>query len=130
MVGPELIEEAAKKKFELIKKGMKEAQDRQKLHVDLKRRPLKFEIRKPAFVKISQIKGVTRFRKSRKLCPRYVGLFEVLKRVGDVAFHLALPPNLIASHYVFYISMLNKYIYDSSHKIDYKELQINDDMSY
>lgn len=64
------------------------------------------------------------------LSPKYMGLFKVLKRVGEVEYHLALPPNLTATHDVFHISMLKKYISDPSHKIDYKDLEIEDDMSY
>lgn len=81
------------------------------------------------FLKISTINGVMRFSKSRKLSPRYVRPFEILKRVGEVAYLLALPPNLTATHDVFYTSMMKKYILDPSHKINYKNLEIRDDMS-
>ena len=71
-----------------------------------------------------------RFGKSGKLSPRYVGPFEILKRVGEVAYQLALPPTLTSAHDVFHVSMLKKYIPDASHKIDYKDLEIREDMSY
>ena len=81
-------------------------------------------------MKISPIRGLMRFGKLGKLSPRCVGPFEILKRVGEVAYQLALPPNLSVDHDVFQISMLKKYISYPSHKIYYKDLKIRDDMSY
>ena len=81
-------------------------------------------------LKISSIRGVMRFGKSGKLSPRYVGHFEILKRVGEVAYQLALPPTLTSAHDVFHVSMLKKYMSDASHKIDYTDLEIREDMSY
>ena len=71
-----------------------------------------------------------RFGKSGKLSPRYVRPFEILKRVGEVAYQLALPPTLTSAHDVFHVSMLKKYMPDASHKIDYTDLEIREDMSY
>ena len=55
------------------------------------------------------MKGVMRFGKRGKLSPRYIGPFEVLKRVGEVANELALPPGLSGVHPVFHVSMLKRY---------------------
>ena len=123
IVGPEMIEETAKI-VDLIRKRMKDAQDRQKSYADLHRRNLEFEVGDHVFLKISPVKGVMRFGKSGKLSPRYVGPFEILRRVGVVAYQLALPPTLTSAHDVFHISMLKKYIPDASHKIDFSELEI------
>ena len=82
------------------------------------------------FQKISPTRGVMRFGKSGKLSPRYVGPFEILKRVGEVAYQLALPPTLTSTHDVFHVSMLKKYVLDDSHRIDYSDLDIREDMSY
>ena len=129
MVGPELLKEPVRV-VDLIRKRMKEAQDRQKSYADLRRRPLEFVVGDHVFLKISPIRGVMRFGKSGKLSPRYVGPFEILKRVGEVAYQLALPPTLTSTHDVFHVSMLKKYVPDASQKIDYADLEIREDMPY
>ena len=60
-------------------------------------------------LKVSPMKGVMRFGKRGKLSPRYIGPFEVIKRVGEVAYELALPPGLSGVHPVFHVSMLKRY---------------------
>uniref|UniRef100_A0A2N9IM06 CCHC-type domain-containing protein n=1 Tax=Fagus sylvatica TaxID=28930 RepID=A0A2N9IM06_FAGSY len=65
-----------------------------------------------------------------KLSPRYVGPFEILERVGPVAYKLALPPALSGIHNVFHISMLRRYVSDPSHILSYEPLQVQEDLSY
>ena len=76
------------------------------------------------------MKGVMRFGKNGKLSPRFVGPFEVLERVGEVAYRIALPLALSGIHNVFHESMLRKYIPDPSHVLSYEPLQIRDNLSY
>ena len=71
-----------------------------------------------------------RFRKKGKLSPRFVGPFEILKRIGKVAYELALPPTLAGVHNVFHVSMLRKYILDPSHVLNYEPLEIKDNLTY
>ena len=59
-------------------------------------------------LKVSPMKGVMRFGKRGKLSPRYIGPFEVLKCVGEVAYELALPLGLSGVHPVFHVSMVKK----------------------
>ena len=63
-------------------------------------------------------RGAVIFGKRGKLSPRYIGPFEVLERVGTVAYQLALPPNLSGVHVVFHVSMLRKYTPDPTHVVD------------
>ena len=70
---------------------------------------------------------MVQFEKKGKLPPRYEGPFEVLERIGEVAYRLALPPSLASVHNVFHVSMLQKYLADSSHVIDWNELSMDGD---
>ena len=82
------------------------------------------------FLKISPMKGVMRFGKKEKLTPKYIGPFEVLNRIGNVSYRLALPPNLNHVHSIFHISMLKKYIPDPSHVLPTQEVTVEENLSY
>jgi len=71
-------------------------------------------------------KGIFRFGKKEKLSPRFIGPFEILERVGVVAYRLALPPNLSFIHLVFHVSMLRKYLSDPSHVLEVQSVEIMD----
>ena len=73
---------------------------------------------------------MVRFSKRGKLSPRYIGPFEVLKRVGTISFRLALLPILSSFHAVFHISMLRKYTPDSTHVVDWRELVVDADGTF
>ena len=70
------------------------------------------------------MKGVMRFRKKGKLSPRFIGPFEILSRVGEVANKLALQPSFSAVHPVIHVSMLQKYIPDESHVLSLDSLEL------
>ena len=82
------------------------------------------------FLKLSPWKGVVRFGKRRKLSPRYIGPYEILERVGPVAYRIALPPELSRMHDVFHVSMLRKYISDPSHVLESQPVDLKFDLSY
>ncbi|KAF5481405.1 hypothetical protein F2P56_002057 [Juglans regia] len=71
-----------------------------------------------------------RFGKKGKLSPRYIGPFEILDRIGPVAYRVALPPALSGVQNVFHVSMLRKYVPDPTHVIDYEPLQFQEDLTY
>ena len=75
-------------------------------------------------------RGVIRFGKRGKLSPRYIGPFQVLERVGTVAYRLALPPSLSSLHEVFHVSMLRKYTLDPTHIVDWGELVVDADGTF
>ncbi|GAV75852.1 Chromo domain-containing protein [Cephalotus follicularis] len=71
-----------------------------------------------------------RFGKKGKLTPRFIGPFEILERVGDVAYRLALPPSLSDVHNVFHVSMLRKYHPDPYHVLQWEPLELRTDLSF
>ncbi|XP_057517923.1 uncharacterized protein LOC130798844 [Amaranthus tricolor] len=81
---------------------MRGAQDRQKSYVDKRRRALEFEVGEKVLLKVSPTKGIMRFGRKRKLSPRFIGPYEVLERIGEVAYRLTLPMNLAKVHNVFH----------------------------
>ena len=78
----------------------------------MRRRLLDFEVGDHVFLKVMPKRGVVRFGKCGKLSPRFIGPFEILERIGTVAYWLALPPSMLGVHEVFYVSMLRKYTPD------------------
>ncbi|XP_022862562.1 uncharacterized protein LOC111382756 [Olea europaea var. sylvestris] len=76
------------------------------------------------------MKGVLRFRKKGKLRLRFIGPFDILERIGSVAYRLTLPPELAVVHNVFHISMLRKYVHDPNHVVSYRTLEVQKDPSY
>ena len=75
-------------------------------------------------------RGVVKFNKQGKLSPRHIRPFEVLKRVGMIAYCLALPPSLSSVHVVCHVSMLRKYTPDSTHVVDSGELVVDADGTF
>ncbi|XP_075500128.1 uncharacterized protein LOC142538715 [Primulina tabacum] len=123
ITGPEIVQLTVEK-VAIIRERFKTAQDRQKSWADLKRIPLEFEIGEKAYVKVYPMKGVVRFSMSGKLNPRYVGLFEILEKVGTLAYRLALPPDMSRIHNIVHISQLRKYIPDPSRILKVAPLMI------
>ncbi|XP_073313469.1 uncharacterized protein [Primulina huaijiensis] len=113
MLGPELVQQTADV-IALIQDRMKTAQSRQKSYADIRRRPwsLKLEITKG------------------KLSPRFIGPFEILDRIGERAYRLALPPDLDRVHNVFHVSMLRKYISNPSHVLRHEPLDMMPNLTY
>ena len=91
---------------------------------------LEFEVEDRVFLKLSPWKGVVRFGKRGKLNHRYIELFEIVERIGPMAYRLELPEEFSRVHNVFHISMLRKYIPNSSHVLETLEIELRDDLSY
>ena len=73
---------------------------------------------------------VVRFGKRGKLLPRFIGPFEILKRVGTVAYRLALSPSMTGVHEVFHVSMLRRYTLDPAHVVDWGEIEVDTDRTF
>ncbi|KAL4310085.1 hypothetical protein GQ457_01G035390 [Hibiscus cannabinus] len=78
-------------KVKLICDQLKIASDRQKSYVDLKCREIEYVVGDRVFLKVSPWKKVMRFGRKGKLSPRYIGPYEIVERVGSVAYRLLLP---------------------------------------
>ena len=72
----------------------------------MRRRPLGFEVGDHVSLKVNPKRGVVRFDKRGKLPPRFIGPFEILERMGSVAYRLALPPSMLGVHEVCHVSIL------------------------
>ena len=129
LLGPEIVQQTVDK-IRVIRERVRTAQSRQKSYADLKRRTLEFSVGDHAFLRVSPTRGVKRFGIRGKLSPRFIGPFEVLEKVGKVAYRLALPPILAGVHNVFHISMLRRYIPNPSYVVELKPLQLNKDLIY
>ncbi|KAK8562255.1 hypothetical protein V6N12_010341 [Hibiscus sabdariffa] len=101
-----------------------------KTYADLKSRDIQYEVGDKVFLKVSTWKKVFIFGKKGKLSPRYIGPFEILERIGSVAYRLALPPEFDKIHNVFHVSMLRRYKSDPSHILELEEVELNPDLSY
>ena len=81
------------------------AYSRQKSYADHRRRNLEFAEGDRVYLKNSPTKGVVIFCKKIKLSPRYVGPYEILQRVGKVAYELKFPSELACVHPVFHVTL-------------------------
>ncbi|GJY54535.1 putative reverse transcriptase domain-containing protein [Tanacetum coccineum] len=124
LIGLELVQETTDKVV-LIKEKLKAARDRQKSYADNRRKPLEFEVGDRVMLKVSPWKGVIRFGKKGKLAPRYVGPFEILERIGPVAYRLRLPEELSGVHDTFHVSNLKKCLADASLHVPLDEIKVD-----
>ena len=82
------------------------------------------------FLKVTPIKGVTRFNVKVKLSPKYIGPYEIIEKLNPAAYQLILPIELEHMHNVFQISQLRKYTPDASHTIEAEPIEIVEDLAY
>ncbi|XP_074278060.1 uncharacterized protein LOC141601666 [Silene latifolia] len=109
---------------------MRAAQDRQKSYADLRRSDIEFAVGNKVFLKMSSMKGMMRFSKRGKLSQKYIGPYDILDRVGEVAYSLALPPFLARAHNVFHVSQLRKYVSDPTHVLAAEIVEMDENLSY
>ncbi|GJW26866.1 putative reverse transcriptase domain-containing protein [Tanacetum coccineum] len=108
LIGPELVKETTEK-ISQIKDRLKASRDHQKSYADKRRKPLEFSIGDYVLLKVSPWKGVIRFRKKGKLAPRFVGPFEIIKKIGPVTYRLDLLEELNGVHDMFHMSNLKMF---------------------
>ncbi|GJZ52003.1 hypothetical protein Tco_0606518 [Tanacetum coccineum] len=89
LIGLEIVQETTEKIIQ-IKERLKTARERQKGYADKRRKPLEFNVGDRVLLKVSPWKGVVCYGRKGKLAPRYVRPFEIVERVGPVAYHASL----------------------------------------
>ena len=123
IIGPDLVKDT-EEKVRIIQQRLKAASDGQRSYADLKRRDIAYEVGDKVFLKVSLWRKILQFGKKGKLSPRFIGPYEVLERISSVAYHFALPPELVKLHNVFHVSMLLRYRSDESHILPTQDVQV------
>ncbi|GKF20500.1 putative reverse transcriptase domain-containing protein [Tanacetum coccineum] len=129
LTSPKIIQETTEKIVQ-IKSRIQAARDRQKSYVDVRRKPLEFQVGDKVMLKVSPWKGVIHFGKRGKLNPRYIGPFKIIAKVGTVAYRLELPERLSRVHSTFHISKLKKCSSNEPLAIPLDEIQVNNKLHF
>ncbi|XP_070034661.1 uncharacterized protein [Nicotiana tomentosiformis] len=129
LLGTDLVPDALEK-VKVIQERLHTTQSRQKSYADRKVHDVAYMVGEKVLLRVSLMKGVMRFGKKGKLSLRYIGSFELPKKVGEVAYILAFPPSLSSVHPVFHVFMLRKYYGDPSHILDFSAAQLDEDLTY
>ncbi|GJT29214.1 putative reverse transcriptase domain-containing protein [Tanacetum coccineum] len=129
LIGPELVQETTEK-ISQIKDRLKAARDRQKSYADKRRKPLEFSVGDYVLLKVSPWKGVVRFRKKGKLTPRFVGPFEIIEKVGPMAYRVDFPEKLNEVHDTFHVSNLKKCLADPTLQVPLDEISVDAKLNF
>ncbi|WMV25094.1 hypothetical protein MTR67_018479 [Solanum verrucosum] len=117
-------------KGRLIREWLKTATSQQNLYANVRRRDLEFDVHDWVYFKISPMKGVMRFNKKKKFSPRFVGPYEILRYVGNVAYELDWSNELASVNTVFHVSMLKKCVGDPTFIVPLEVLGVKGNLSY
>nr|GEU64892.1 reverse transcriptase domain-containing protein [Tanacetum cinerariifolium] len=129
LLGLEIVQETTDKIVQ-IKERLKVARDRQKSYADNRRKPFEFSVSDKVLLKVSPRKGVVRFDKRSKLSPRHVGPFDIVERVGPVAYRLRLPQELVGVNDTFHVSNLKKCLADVNLHVPLEEVKVDDKLHF
>ncbi|KAH9288753.1 hypothetical protein KI387_032870 [Taxus chinensis] len=100
--GPALLHDM-EQQVVLIRQRLQKAHDRQKKYANQHRTNRSFDVGMKVFLRVRPHKSPIHYGKGSKLAPRFVGTFEILERIGPLAYHLALLPILSHIHDVFHV---------------------------
>jgi len=128
LVGPKLLEQTTEK-VRMVRDRMQASQSRQKAYADRRRRPLEFAARDHVFLRVTRTTGMGRALCSRKLSPKFLGPYQISRRIGPMAYEITLPPQLANLHSVFHVSQLRKYVFDPSHVLEAEDVQITENLT-
>jgi hypothetical protein len=112
-----------------IKHNLKTDQDRHKGYANKSRIHKEFCIGDHVFLKVKANISSLKLGNCSKLAARYCELFEILERIGHVAYILQSPASMCI-HNVFHVSLFHKYIPDANHIIDWNVIQVNQEGAF
>jgi hypothetical protein len=127
--GPDVLKDV-ENQVQMNRGNLKIAQSRQKNYADKRRRDHTFKIGDFIYLKVSPVRGIWRFKVKGKLAPRYVGLFKIISRKGEVFYQLELPPQLSDVHNVFHVSQLKKCLRVLEVPLPMEEPDLGSDLMY
>ncbi|XP_072076710.1 uncharacterized protein [Arachis hypogaea] len=129
VLGPNVVAETTEK-IKKIRERILTAQSRQKSYANQRRKPLEFEVGEHLFLRVTPTTGIGREIKTKKLNPRYIGPFEILRRFGPVAYQVGLPPHLSNLYDVFRVSQLRKYMSDAAHVLEPESVELRENLTF
>ena len=112
----------------MVRDKLQASQNRQKAYADRRRRPLEFEAGEHVFLRVTWTTDVGRAIRSRKLSPKFLDPYLILRRIRPIAYEIALPPQLANPHPIFHVSQLRKYVFDLSHVLEAEDVQVREDL--
>jgi hypothetical protein len=83
-----------------------------------------FKVGEHVFLKVKAKRSSLRIGSFSKSTTRYCGPFEILEKIWPVAYMLAFPASMRV-HNVFHLSLLNKYVPDPNHIVDWNVIQVD-----
>ncbi|KAK9083739.1 hypothetical protein Scep_030210 [Stephania cephalantha] len=128
-VGPEIIVDHTEK-VRVIRHRSQAAHDRQNKYVNKYHDELSYEVDDWVYLKVSPCKGHQRFWIKGKLASRFIGPFQIVRRVGEVAYQLRLSNQLAGVHDVFHISMLRLARSRLRSMVDMARIDVRPDVTY
>jgi hypothetical protein len=117
VLGSELLKEMEDQMVK-IKQNLKVAQDRQNVYAVKNRTAREFKVGEHVLLKVNPKKISFKLGSCTKLAAIYCGPFEILDRIGTIAYMLAFLVSMKV-HNVFHVSLLNKCVHDPNHVVDW-----------
>ncbi|XP_050896444.1 uncharacterized protein LOC127103218 [Lathyrus oleraceus] len=127
VIGHEIIQQTTEK-MKVIQEKMRASQTLQKSYHCTRRKTLEFQKWDHMFLKVTLVTGVAQAFKFQKVTLHFIGLYHILQRIGEMAYHIALLLSLTNLHDVFHVSQPRRYIPDPSHVIQV-DVQVRDKLT-
>ena len=128
VLGLEIVQQTTEK-VKMIQERMKASQSRLKSYHNKHRKSLEFQDGDHVFFRVTPVMGVGRALKSNKLTSCFIDPYQIIKRVGEVAYHVALQSSLLNLHSVLYVSQLRKYVFDPTNIIQMDKVKVWDNLT-